>query len=722
MIFFIRINATEDNASNWGELKYAEGLIKSLAELGVESQICYRNKVPTRKTPRDVVVSIVGPMVEEPIVGFPNILWIISPPNIAPVSLLKRYQKVFAASRLYVQSLIKSGISAKTLEQATDTNHFDPKKSKHNDPHLPIVFVGAFASRVPRKSIVQVAEAGFDLSVWGPGWSGVIPPKMWRGERLDHDQLATVYASARVVLNSHMPHMAKFGFMSNRSFDAYAAGAVVLSDVVKGFTSPKLPDLLQLESGTELIKYIKKFLEKSPDNLDIRCERNKAVTLSNSFKTSAQYLKTSALKLVQKKQITQSIFKPKNSGTATCLQLKATEASQNDQIEAVKNSAQEIISISKSLEKPKGQKFLKPLAVDRSQEGVLHSLMYDQRRAQSLALAHRPTIEPKDVKNFLRAYRALEVADDPRIYNNKEYGDALLTYYIDEAPLWNHSPLDYRQDDQKEHIQLWPRKNLVALDRPIGIFLHLYYHDLSEYFANILKNLKVPHKLYISTDNENKASHIDSHFPNAVVRVFQNRGRDIYPKFFGFLKAYEEHDIVLHLHGKKSTHSQKLDKWLEHNLECILPIETEINRIISFFKTIPFLGIVAPVMFPKILRAAHWGANYQIGKELHWRMKLGNELPKNDQLIFPAGSMFWARTAALRPLLNLRLGPNHFPEERGQIDGTAAHAIERLIGVSCFETGYKMIRVASKNNRVFMKFRKTYSSNGALRDAISSSK
>jgi GT2 family glycosyltransferase len=56
--------------------------------------------------------------------------------------------------------------------------------------------------------------------------------------------------------------------------------------------------------------------------------------------------------------------------------------------------------------------------------------------------------------------------------------------------------------------------------------------------------------------------------------------------------------------------------------------------------------------------------------------------------------MFWARSAALRPLLDLGLATEEFEEEAGQIDGTLAHAIEHVYFHACEHAGYDWIKVA----------------------------
>ena len=51
--------------------------------------------------------------------------------------------------------------------------------------------------------------------------------------------------------------------------------------------------------------------------------------------------------------------------------------------------------------------------------------------------------------------------------------------------------------------------------------------------------------------------------------------------------------------------------------------------------------------------------------------------------------MSWARSAALRPLLDLGLTFDDFPDEKSQTNGTMAHAIERLFLFVCERAGFK---------------------------------
>jgi hypothetical protein len=59
------------------------------------------------------------------------------------------------------------------------------------------------------------------------------------------------------------------------------------------------------------------------------------------------------------------------------------------------------------------------------------------------------------------------------------------------------------------------------------------------------------------------------------------------------------------------------------------------------------------------------------------------------RLDFFGGTMFWVRPEALKPLGDLRLS-SAIPEEKGLLDGTLGHAIERVFSTSVLAAGYKL--------------------------------
>lgn len=126
--------------------------------------------------------------------------------------------------------------------------------------------------------------------------------------------------------------------------------------------------------------------------------------------------------------------------------------------------------------------------------------------------------------------------------------------------------------------------------------------------------------------------------------------------------------------------------------------------------------MVAPMHHHALNMANPYGSNLADMKSLAGRM--GVDLDRLRHLDFPAGSMFWARTSALRPLLDCRLSPSDFPDEMGQKEGTIAHAIERLFLVSCEAAGFHWTKVVCHDNYPETAHAENVPNEGILRERL----
>lgn len=234
-----------------------------------------------------------------------------------------------------------------------------------------------------------------------------------------------------------------------------------------------------------------------------------------------------------------------------------------------------------------------------------------------------------------------------------------------------------------------------ASDSRVGVVIHVYYVDLVDELIAHLKTIPAPFDVYVTNASGQKLD--EDRFKvgraeNAVVLPVKNHGRDILPLIelinSGYLDQYE---LILKLHTKKSlwreehqTLSGSGEQWRESLLSSLVGSETSVRDILSQFANDPDLGALgAP---DTLLGPEYWGGDRSLVDELGSR--LGLEFPK-ESLQFISGSMYWIRGFLLQGLRALSLSGLDFESELGQVDGTTAHAVERLIGLLTVEAGLK---------------------------------
>ena len=231
----LRISAPNPSyAESWGDTHFARDAARSLRRHGFRTLLSLFEEwqAPAHTTP-DVIMALRGLHAGSAVPGAINLLWVISHPDDVTPAELSAYDLVYVAGEALVARFeAHCRTKPKLLLQATDPQRFAPGPGRPNLA-TELLFVGN-SRGVDRSAVRHAIQGGFRLAVYGVGWSDRIPDHYVVNEGFPNDRLPELYRSAQVVLNDHWPAMARAGIVSNRLFDAVAAGAVVVSDEIEG--------------------------------------------------------------------------------------------------------------------------------------------------------------------------------------------------------------------------------------------------------------------------------------------------------------------------------------------------------------------------------------------------------------------------------------------------------------------------------------------------------
>ncbi|MEM6533227.1 MAG: glycosyltransferase [Myxococcota bacterium] len=285
--FAIKIGTPDRTLENWGDIYFAECLAKSLCRAGHSCEIHYLSEWGGADRNIDVAIHIKGlsEYVLKP--HAVNVMWMINHPDLHRDDELERYDAVFVASQPHADLLAKRlSVPVVYLPQATDPEHFSPSaEPKRWD----LVFVGNNRGKgrsEMRRIIRDLLPTRHSLAVWGDGWQGKLPDGVWQGTFVSWAKLPKVYQQARVVLNDHHDDMQKRGFINNRTFDALACGAAVMSDPVPGLEA--LDHVSTYQTREELAAGVRALVNEP---------RPASLPAGNSFDDRARSMLTTVLSL-----------------------------------------------------------------------------------------------------------------------------------------------------------------------------------------------------------------------------------------------------------------------------------------------------------------------------------------------------------------------------------------------------------------------------------------
>ena len=252
---------------------------------------------------------------------------------------------------------------------------------------------------------------------------------------------------------------------------------------------------------------------------------------------------------------------------------------------------------------------------------------------------------------------------------------------------WRHeviTPMSMRRSQQESSI---PAAALHA---------HFHYPELAEDLLRRIAPRGPRCDLLLSTDDAGKAEIVRGAAAGyqrgeVHLRVVPNRGRDIGAFLTGFGDdIVARYELIGHVHGKRSLHAGGGpdpffgERWREFLCQNLIgDRHPMMDIVLARLVDDGTLGIV----FPEDPYLHGWDGNRAIAEGLAGRMGMIDPLP--PYFDFPIGTMFWARTAALKPLFALGLGWDDYPREPAANDGTILNAIERLLPFVAGHTGYR---------------------------------
>jgi lipopolysaccharide biosynthesis protein len=291
----------------------------------------------------------------------------------------------------------------------------------------------------------------------------------------------------------------------------------------------------------------------------------------------------------------------------------------------------------------------------------------------------------------------------PRVFGER------LAAAVNESPIvfvdswndWNHGAT-LEPDTRLGRAYLAATRRALSRARPpdlrVAAVIHAFYPELLRDLVAMLAALPLPiARLVVTTVAPREAEaravleQAKLGFPHEC-QVHENRGRDILP-FLRVANALADDavDLVVKLHTKRSRHRADGDAWRRELSGALLSPESA-GRIFAAFRSDPKLGVVGGeghLLSTKSFFGSNEGAVRYVTRRMGFYDLDPGAVP------FPAGSMFHARLAALRPLLDAHLGEWEFEPENGAIDGTMAHAVERCVGAACTGAGFHLASSAA---------------------------
>jgi len=303
----IKIAATDwETVQNWGDYHFALALKKEFERNNYETIIQIHPEWD-KDVETDIVLVLRGLFRYKVNQKHFNIMWNISHPDMVSVEEYNEYDHVLVASDIIAKDLKdKVDVPVETLLQCTDPELFYPDPS--SDYKHELLFVGN-SRNVFRRIIKDLLPTERGLGLYGTYWDQFVDEKYICGKHIPNNELRKAYSSCEILLNDHWEDMSKEGFISNRIFDGFAAGAFIISDEINGAKDIFGDQLVTYKDSEDLHSLIEYYLDHPQERVK-KVEKGREVVLEHhTFEKRAARI----LEIIEKSEKTCPICNRKSS-------------------------------------------------------------------------------------------------------------------------------------------------------------------------------------------------------------------------------------------------------------------------------------------------------------------------------------------------------------------------------------------------------------------------
>ena len=245
----------------------------------------------------------------------------------------------------------------------------------------------------------------------------------------------------------------------------------------------------------------------------------------------------------------------------------------------------------------------------------------------------------------------------------------------------------YRQDDDWSCLS----------EKKIVVVIHLHYRESLVKYIEKIENIPDEITVCVFSSNETLLNDLSEKISrrNIFFLKKENRGRDVSTLLVAARDHILQSDYFCFLHDKQENYAylkNDVADWVDGFWDNLLSNASYIYRLINVFESHSELGLlVSPEPsgeYTDFWAKGTWYKDFDNTKQLGIRLNLNVNMSEDIQ-VPGCGTVFWARTEALKKLVSYEWSYEDFPEEPMPFWGTLGHAVERILPFVAEDAGFQ---------------------------------